>query len=133
MDVRNNFCYLCKKSVVINGKPNRGEGVKRNPYLAFDISLLCECGSTFNLYLVRTQRQMHRSKYLGVLVSVCVCGNTCWFRFVWLLLLPLSLSLSLLLSKQRDRHTHVATRALHLSAPGEYIWYDIYVCVCVCV
>lgn len=57
MDVRNNFCYLCKNSAVINSgaRPD-----KRASHASISISLLCECGSKFNLYLVHTH--MNRDK-----------------------------------------------------------------------
>lgn len=115
MDVRNNFCYLCKSrlSLVINGSPTKPcpcPCYAQYAHISNSISLLCECGSTFNLYLVHTHtqrdrrqaRQMHRSN-------------------VWQhVLVPIRLTCA--------QHTHAHTRRTYISLYRARCAYDISVC-----
>lgn len=115
MDVRNNFCYLCKSrlSLVINGSPTKPcpcPCFAQYAHISNSISLLCGCGSTFNLYLVHTHTQTETDGRQDKCIDQ-MCGNTCWFRFVWLVL-----------THTRDAHIslyiELDVRMIYLSARG---------------
>lgn len=109
--------YAKVDSVVINGSPTKQRppaSLAQYAHISNSISLLCECGSTFNLYLVHTHTHTDRERQARTQRDKCIDQN------VWQhVLVPIRLT-----SVRTHTHAHISQYILY----GAICAYDISVC-----